>query len=62
LPREELPATHYRHHQIEDDEGGCHPGQAIECPAAVFSAYDCVAFVQQLLRKGPAGLGFVINH
>jgi hypothetical protein len=62
LPREEFPATHYRHHQIEDDEGGRHPSQAIECPAAVFSAYDCVAFVQQQLRKGFARLGFVINH
>ena len=54
--------THYRHYQIQDDEGGCHPGQAMECPAAVLSAYNRLAFIQQQLRKGLAGVGLVINH
>src|SRR6266851_4098775 len=62
LLREKFPATHYRHHQIEDDEGGCHTAQAIECLAAVLSAYNRVAFVREQLCKSLAALGLVINH
>ena len=62
LLREEFPATHYRHHQIEDDEGGRRAAQAIECPAAVLGAYNRVALIRQQLCESLAGLGLVIDH